>query len=160
MRRGGARRDIDIGVKGIEWTAGTFTKPVIYVLGNHEYYDEDAARLLPRARSCASELGIHLLEHDEVTLDGVRFLGCTLWDGFDAGPFNSVNSADVAHQKVADFSAIRDQGRLLTPSTIMEWHRRSRAWLEVSLGSQRPAVVVAHFPLSLRTLNPRFGLVN
>jgi len=30
--------DIDVGVKGVLWAAKTFSQPVVYVPGNHEYY--------------------------------------------------------------------------------------------------------------------------
>ena len=34
--------DIGVGLDGIQWAASQFPKvPVIYVPGNHEYYDHD-----------------------------------------------------------------------------------------------------------------------
>ncbi|MES1952914.1 hypothetical protein S4A8_18743 [Salinisphaera sp. S4-8] len=40
--------DIHNGTVGIEWAARTFRVPVIYIMGNHEYYGYDATELLPR----------------------------------------------------------------------------------------------------------------
>ena len=33
--------DIGAGIGGIEWAAKAFNMPVIYVLGNHEFYHHD-----------------------------------------------------------------------------------------------------------------------
>ncbi len=30
--------DIGYGIEGIEWAKKRFSRPVVYVLGNHEYY--------------------------------------------------------------------------------------------------------------------------
>lgn len=150
--------DIHNGTAGIEWAARTFAERVIYVMGNHEYYHHDAAELLPRARECAADLGIHLLERDEVRIKGTRFLGCTLWTGFDAGPMGSMHSARVAHPIVADFSEIRNGERLLSPSQMVEWYEYSRGWLTRQLSARDPTVVITHFAPSLAVTNPMFGV--
>lgn len=58
--------------------------PVLFVPGNHEYdaLDLDAAHSQLRA-SC-DRLGIAWLERESLVLDGVRFLGTTLWSDYDA----------------------------------------------------------------------------
>lgn len=149
--------DINNGLTGIEWAARTFREPVIYVLGNHEYYDHDAATLLPQARECAAALGVHLLERDEVRISDTRFLGCTLWTGFDAGPLGWLHATRIAHPIVADFSEIRNGGRLVSPSQMIEWYEHSLAWLTSRLDAAAPAVVVTHFAPTRAVINPRFG---
>ncbi|HXU81414.1 MAG TPA: metallophosphoesterase, partial [Polyangia bacterium] len=56
---------------------------VLYVLGNHEHYKSD----LPGAKAVAADLcaraGVRLLDESVVELEGRRFVGCTLWFGFD-----------------------------------------------------------------------------
>ncbi len=76
--------DVGEGVNGLIWARNRFAadKEIIYICGNHEYYDLDLAiidDMIPKAK----ELGIHLLNNDSVTIDGVRFLGTTLWTNFD-----------------------------------------------------------------------------
>lgn len=149
--------DIHVGTRGLEWAAATFDCPVIYVMGNHEYYDHDAAELLPRAREVAAELGVHLLENDEARIGGKRFLGCALWTAFEAGPWPQNDAATAAHMQLHDFRLIREHGRLVTPSRMMEWYRESLAWLESQLDPADPAVVVTHFAPTLKTVHPRFG---
>jgi Calcineurin-like phosphoesterase. len=149
--------DIHNGTIGIEWAARTFSEPVIYVMGNHEYYHHDAAELLARARECAADLGVHLLERDEVRIKGTRFLGCTLWTGFDAGPIGWTHAARIAHSIVADFSEMRNGERLVSPSQMVEWYEYSLGWLTRRLNAKDPAVVITHFVPSLAVTNPLFG---
>jgi len=58
-------------------------KPVTYLLGNHEYYDGRLDTTLAEARREAEGSNVHLLDGDELVIDGVRFLGATLWTGFE-----------------------------------------------------------------------------
>lgn len=71
--------DIGQWVNGLEWAANKFKgKNIVYVAGNHEYYNLELS-IIEEIRVKAVELGIHFLEQNEVIIDGVRFLGCTLW---------------------------------------------------------------------------------
>jgi predicted phosphodiesterase len=58
--------------------------PVLFVPGNHEYdaLDLDAAHR--QLRDTCDRLGIVWLEREALVLDGVRFLGTTLWSDYDA----------------------------------------------------------------------------
>ena len=58
--------------------------PVLFVPGNHEYdgLDFDDTRL--RLRDTCARLGLIWLESEVVVLQGVRFVGSTLWTDFDA----------------------------------------------------------------------------
>ena len=75
--------DIYLGVKGIAWARKAFgDKPVVYVAGNHEFYGHHWDKLLDQLRDEARSHDVHFLETDSVTIDGVRFLGATLWTDF------------------------------------------------------------------------------
>jgi predicted phosphodiesterase len=53
--------DINIGTKGIEWIKSTITDvPVIYVLGNHEYYKGSYPKTLNAIRNSASDSNVHV----------------------------------------------------------------------------------------------------
>ena len=86
--------DIGEWVNGIEWARHRFkNKEIIYVLGNHEYYDSDLS-IIEDMRTKAAELGIHLLDNDSIIIKGVRFLGSTLWTNF-----KQYSDAEVAKAK-------------------------------------------------------------
>jgi hypothetical protein len=53
---------------------------VIYVPGNHECYHHDIA--LVDELKAQSPDHIHVINDDQVIIDGVRFLGSILWTDF------------------------------------------------------------------------------
>src|SRR6478736_4221572 len=70
--------DIANGAAGIEWAKATFRAPVLYLAGNHEYYEGEFESVQAAMRT-ASGGGVELLDCTQVIRGGVRFLGCTLW---------------------------------------------------------------------------------
>ena len=76
--------DIDIGRNGLDWALRQFPdKPVIYVLGNHEYYGKAIPRFTEKLREFAAGTNVHILEQEALSLDGATFLGCTFWTDFE-----------------------------------------------------------------------------
>ena len=75
--------DIHQGARDMAWARRAFTgKRIIYVAGNHEFYGHHWDAHLALLRAQAGLHGIDFLENDTVTIDGVRFLGATLWTDF------------------------------------------------------------------------------
>jgi predicted phosphodiesterase len=151
------------GVRGIEWAAKTFDgKPVIYVPGNHEFYDEEMEAQLMAMRQAAQGTNVHVLSRDAVVIDGVRFLGTTLWTDFElpvAGRSDISRALEVANRDVVDFQVIevadpsipRHRGddvvrRRLCAQDTLAMHRVDREWLrrELEANSAGPTVVVTH----------------
>jgi hypothetical protein len=52
------------------------------VAGNHEVYGHATLKILSVMRYWAQVLGIHFLSNAAVVLEGVQFLGMTLWTDF------------------------------------------------------------------------------
>src|SRR5688500_19207056 len=72
--------DIAVRVKGVAWAiAASRGRPVIYVPGNHEYYGDSIPRLTEKLRAAGAGSGVHVLDREEIIVDGTRFLGATLW---------------------------------------------------------------------------------
>jgi predicted phosphodiesterase len=75
--------DIDVGLKGLDWILSRFQdKPVVYVLGNHEFYHHSLPALTEQLMRKTEGTHVHLLENRAVQLAGFTFLGCTLWTDF------------------------------------------------------------------------------
>lgn len=153
--------DIHTGLQGIQWAMGAVDdRPVIYVMGNHEYYGQDFDGLLSRAREACTGTHITLLENDAFVLGGYRFLGATFWTDFllDGEPFREPTMA-YARRAMNDFHLIRRDSlhRPLHPADTAEWHDQSRAWLSAELASSKERVVVIshHGPFSGASA-PRF----
>jgi len=65
----------------VPWLAA-IGKPVVYVLGNHEHYGRAFTETLAAAKKLAKDTQVHVLEREAVVIQGVRFLGATLWASF------------------------------------------------------------------------------
>ena len=76
--------DIGVGLKGLKWAlreAERLQKHAVYVPGNHEYYGERLT-VLENMRAVARGSRVAVLDMDEFTWNGVRFLGLTLWTDY------------------------------------------------------------------------------
>lgn len=156
------------------------TRPIVWVSGNHEFYGSTLSAELEAMREQAQAHHVHLLNGDEVTIDGIRFLGTTLWTDFklrieDEGFGGQVRllsdryrSMQAAQRFVPDFAQIRiddpvhgnDAGtRRLMPMDTVKLHRRQRAWLKEKL--EEPfagsTVVVTHHAPHRGSLAPQYA---
>ena len=68
--------------EAVAWALG-FAQPVLYVPGNHEFYGGSLDGTLAELRALAAGTHVHVLADDELVVEGVRFLGATLWTDFD-----------------------------------------------------------------------------
>lgn len=138
--------DVGVGFAGIEWAARRYRDvPVIYVPGNHEYYDHDIG--ITEELKSAAPAGIHVLDENAIEIDGVRFLGTTLWTDFRlCGEGEAWFARQRAKRLIHDFTSIRNGDRRFTPEDSVRLHESGRAWLvdELRKGFDGPTVVVTH----------------
>jgi predicted phosphodiesterase len=150
--------DIAPGTDGMTAFADHGT-PVIYVPGNHEFYHSDVAAMHEHLRTHAATAGIHFLERDELILNGVRFLGATLWTDFDLhGPTRRAEAFAESKRYVRDFRRIRHGDRLLTPEDTIDFHRAALAWLAARLDEPfaGSTVVITHHAPHPASIHPRW----
>ena len=149
--------------EAIAW-ASRIAKPVFYVAGNHEFYGRSIAGTIAELKTLCAGSSIRFLDCDEVTLDGVRFLGTTLWTDFmllGEGE-RRADAMAQARRFMRDFSTIRlaegDEAPF-TPAQSAALFRRHAAWLEarLSVPHDGPTVVVTHHAPSPRSIHPRFA---
>lgn len=166
--------DIGIGLTGLQW-ALEFERPVIYVMGNHEFYGQrPMTELWRKARAKVAGTHVHLLENESVIINDVRFLGCTLWTDFC---LFGVDTQDAmmrnAQAEMTDYQAIyvstrrastwdeisgrvRHGGDALTSRKTVTFHQESRDFLARELmrrphdqAWQKTVVVTHHAPSAL-----------
>lgn len=96
-----------------------------------------------RASALAKELGIHLRQDAEVEIDGVRFLGSTLWTDYQIFGGGSLY---MRHAKrwMNDYRVIfsTEIGEPLDPAEALEWHLQSKAWLDEHFKSEFDGIAV------------------
>jgi predicted phosphodiesterase len=91
--------DVSTGRNGLKWALKTFPdRPVIYVLGNHEFYGQKLQKLIKELQELADGTNIHLLENGSCCIGDVVFLGATLWTDF------ALNGNPVVSEVVAQTS--------------------------------------------------------
>lgn len=115
--------DIDLGSSNtefIESVCGKF-KHVLRICGNHEFYHNDFSKVI--ADWTEYELGgpdnFHFLHNDSRILDGVRFIGGTMWTSFDN---SNPMVMSYAQRKMNDYSEIKCAGKCITPAFIHAQH--------------------------------------
>lgn len=124
--------------------------PIIMVMGNHEYYHRHLASELESARQAAPLYGIHLLENDVITLEGVRFIGCSLWTDYALfGTHNLPQAMLTAGGGLNDHKRIKwskEPWLRFRPQEALLLHKRSRGFIETTLAApfDGATVVVTH----------------
>ena len=137
---------------------------ILHVPGNHEYYGSNIADAQHRLALDCAGCGVTLLDTEAVTIDGVRFIGATLWTDFRLfGEARELDAHRAAGQELNDFrGAIRGAARQdFTTREAARRHAADRAFIEAELA--RPAeagleaVVITHHAPSPRSIHPRFA---
>lgn len=148
--------DINLGTKGVEWIKTKISdKPVIYVLGNHEYYKGSYPKTLQKIKDAAENSGIFVLEDSFIDIDGIRFHGATLWTDFSLFG-NPVQYGMLCQSKMSDYIKIRrdpSYSKLRTIDTF-KIHQLSRIILKENLESSKGLknIVVTHHAPSIQSV--------
>ena len=173
-QKGSQLTDSDYGLARFSPLQGWPT-PVFFVPGNHEYDAQDFDAAHSRLRETCERLGLIWLERETRVMNGVRWIGTTLWSDFDAlapsvsGPA-SANA--LAQQLKARDKAFRAANFYLRKA---ETTRHGEPWLAQGVRDQAlicqdwlraaldepfagPTVVITHFAPSLMSADPRYGL--
>ena len=140
--------DIHNGAAGIDWAGACFRTPVLYLAGNHEYYEGEFGAVQAALEKAAARTGVQLLDCSERRVGDVRFLGCTLWTDYSLVP--RAERAGVIEQSRArnpDYALIRHGERNFAPEDAIELCTRHRRWLEARLEEPYAGttVVITHF---------------
>lgn len=149
--------------------------PVVFVPGNHEYDMQDWDAAHARLRHVCDALGLIWLERESLVLDGVRFVGTTLWTDYDAIALldDKVQAGDMGRLlklreksfRAANFYLQKTGGTRHGQPFLAEPMREQalicQEWLRNTLHQpfEGKTVAVTHFAPSLQSSDPRYGLV-
>jgi 3',5'-cyclic AMP phosphodiesterase CpdA len=165
--------DIHNHAQGLRWAAQTFgaETPIVYVPGNHEYYDGEFSALEAAMLDTAHGWpNLHYL-NNATLLDPSgkwRVLGTTLWADFTlfgSSPDEIARASDAASRVMFDFGGVIQVAwpsglgadstpRAFSTGDSIALHQRARAWLAAELAKPfaGQTIVVTHHaphPLSL-----------
>ena len=151
--------------------------PVLFVPGNHEYDALDFDVAHARLRETCERLGMVWLERAVWHPPGsdaqgrpLRFIGTTLWTDFDAlvdlkAPLTAQLQARDKAFRAANFYLKKTdttrRGEAFLAEAVREQALLCQDWLRAALDApfDGSTVVVTHFAPSLRSADPRYGLV-
>ena len=120
---------------------------ILYVPGNHEFYGHDIGVVRRKLRDSCERRDIEYLDNRSVLIDGVRFVGATLWTDFqiDGTP---AESRERIGRGINDFQLIQRGDRKFNTYDASERHAADVAFIDKTLAeanaAREPAVVVTH----------------
>lgn len=130
---------------------------VIYVAGNHEFYSGTWLATIDYIREeCNHWPNIYFLEKDVKVIDGMPFLGCTLWADLNKG--NPV-TMHIVSKELNDYRIIRHEGlgyTKLRAAHTMERHQEHVTWLKQTVPQYERCVVVGHMGPSHLSIHERY----
>lgn len=118
--------------------------PVVYVAGNHEFYNQELYSTIDALRSNAGP-PVQFLEQQVWHHGRTRFLGVTLWTDY-ALYGNARVAQALAARAMADHGCIALNEKVFSPQDALARHRDAVRWLrrELAVAHEGPTVVVTH----------------
>lgn len=154
--------DISRPREAVAW-ALRFEKPVLYVLGNHEFYGSSIDAAADELKQLCAGTHVHVLDNREIVIGRVRFLGTTLWTDFELFGEGEKKAAAMteARRLIRDFSRItfgESANGIFTPEDSVALFKRHAGWLDerLAVAHDGPTVVVTHHAPSRKSIHPRF----
>lgn len=140
---------------------------VIYILGNHEFYDYDIPKAEEKIKYCLNHLpNVHILCDETYTLDGYTFIGGTLWT--DCNNEDPLTLHAVEHM-MHDFRCIHDSSKPVDgtkkflPKDAAQRNHKFLDYIDAVIGGDGKYVVVGHHGATHRSIDPKYanaGLIN
>lgn len=143
--------DVDTIASAVPWILDVYKDtPVVYIAGNHEYYHSDILEIDDHLEKSCNQANIYFLQNKMRVIDGIRFLGTTLWTDFH---YNGHELRDYymkyAKRNMTDFMIIKYDNKRFTPEKSFELHVDARNFLREHLAKMfdgRTVVVTHHGP--------------
>jgi Icc-related predicted phosphoesterase len=125
--------------------------PCVYVAGNHEFYKGSIREGLEDGHAAAAQFpNVHFLENESVVIDGVRFLGATLWTDYriEGHPRLAMFNARERMNDHKQIARQRNPWQRFVPDMAYRMHQDSRRFIETALKADpiKTVVVTHHLP--------------
>ena len=136
-------------------------KAVVCVLGNHDYWRRDLTTWPQKMKGELAKAGVsnvHVLARETVVIDGVRFIGSTLWTDFNKGDNLVLNAAQ---ETMNDYKFMRkmDYSRLVKPLDLLAEHHKDRDFIFSFANNEERMVVLSHHAPSWKSVDfSRYGI--
>lgn len=130
--------------------------PVLFLMGNHEYYSHDINTATKEyAQAIQNDNDAYILDNSNIIINGVNFIGSTLWSSFELG-----KDMSVAEKQVFAFKRVKNGDRYITKNEILEIHRQSLIFIQNSIQNStfECNIVMTHYaPIIIKNLKKLSG---
>ena len=140
-------------------------RKVIMVMGNHEHYRFQFHKTYEHIKSQLPN-NVHLLEKESLVLDGVLFLGATLWTDMnrqDALTMYHMQGAMNDYRQITMLNEEKHVYHRLQPEYTVKEHLKTLEYFRTALaenkqreGGPLPVVVVTHHSPSKLSIKPKY----
>lgn len=133
--------DIDTGKYGAEWAiqeSVRLSKPIVYVLGNHEFYRNEYNTLRNEISQLCNGTDVHCLDCGVFINDDIRIIGATLWTDYEINTHvQKEHAMYIVEKSLADHKLIEFQTseikRRFMPLDALSIHNKELRWIEEQL---------------------------
>lgn len=151
--------DIGSGASVLDWfkELSPRFRHILYVSGNHDYWDYEKIELDERLDFLCNQLpNVDFLNNQSLIIDEVEFIGSTLWADFDGQNQQTINQA---LKIIPDFKRIKIGKDFITPQMMIAEHSKSKDFIFSALQSsqQSKRVVITHYLPSFQSIDPKFA---
>jgi Icc-related predicted phosphoesterase len=139
------------------------TIPVVFTMGNHEYYRRFLRDELEAAKTIGPDYNITVIEDNVVVIGGVRFVGASLWTDYQLfGANNAPAAMNAARTGMNDHRLIgwrKEPWERFRPQEALMLHAASRAFFADTLSSpfNGATVALSHHAPHARSVPDRFA---
>lgn len=137
-------------------------KNIVYVIGNHEHYSGEFSTTIPKLKEKLSHLeNIHVIEKESIELDGIVYIGATLW--------TNMNNHDPmtmfdAKQMMNDYRVIRHgppsepwKCKLTPTDTVADFlNAKHYIFEEIKKNKDKKIVVVTHHSMCSKSIHEKY----
>ena len=129
---------------------------VILIMGNHEHYHSDINETEDIIRDYLTDNSFdnfHFLNNETFELDGVNFMGTTLWTDADKMDIGAMANIQIG---LNDYRVIHNGKKMLQVSTTVEMHKECLNFIHDSVTPNMKNVVVGHHAPSRQSTHERY----
>jgi predicted phosphodiesterase len=140
-------------------------REVIMVMGNHEHYRFQFHKTYEHIKSQLPS-NVHLLEKESLVLDGVLFLGATLWTDMNRqdaltlyhmqGAMNDYRQITMLNERTGDYHRLQPEKTVQEHFKTMDYFKFALSENRQRAGGALPVVVVTHHSPSKLSTKPKY----
>jgi Icc-related predicted phosphoesterase len=150
--------DIHLGLRAKNWIASYADKfrAIVYVLGNHEFYNNDIVKVIDSwSVPYSVPSNVHVLTNEIKHIGDVAFIGTPLWTDLNHGDYFAV---EAARRGVNDFEIVKYADQPYNPQIHMFLHEKAKHFVNTALEkTSGKKVVVTHYMPSHNAITSRFA---